>query len=428
MANFWDRFRPTKNGGVKINSNFGKLLLQRVGLVSTYSDEVRTFIEKGYQRNDVVYGITNMIAKSAGKARWYIKDSSGNEVQVPLLSGLIASPNPRQTWTDLVQEYMTHKMLTGNGYIAGTYGSGINKEKFFQLEPLPGEDMQIIASNDFKSIRAYKVDFAWAKETELPAATVLHNRAVNPDYDDIDNWLFGQSPFRAARAAIQTYNDSVDAGMYYLQNKGSGRILFNRGDENMSPEAQSQLKDKLRKQNQGPKNNGNVGLIDGVDLDYIDIVSPAGDLLVLEQRMQSAQEICNVINFPSQLIGINNATYQNAKEAKKGFWENCVIPELVELANGLNRWLAPQFGDYEICYDLSHIDALQEDKIMRFQAIKEAAGMITINEARELAGFAPVDSIGEFEGDDMYVGFTQAVVSDQEEISDQNNTNNEENE
>ena len=323
---------------------------------------------------------------------------------------------------------MTHKLLTGNGYIAGTYGTGINKEKFFELEPLPGEDMQIIASNDFKSIRAYKVDFAWAKDTELPAATVLHNRSVNPDYDDIDNWLFGQSPFRAARAAIQTYNDSVDAGMYYLQNKGSGRVLFNKSDDNMSPEATDQLKSSIRKHNQGPKNNGNVGILDGVDLDAIDLVSPAADLLVLEQRIQSAQEICNVVNFPSQLIGINNATYQNAKEAKKAFWENCVIPELVELTNGLNRWLSPQFGDVEICYDLSHIDALQEDKILRFKAIKEAAGMITINEARELAGFASVDSIGEFDGEDMYVGFTQAVVSDQEEISDQNGTNTEENE
>ena len=264
--------------------------------------------------------------------------------------------------------------------------------------------------------------FAWAKDTELPASTVLHNRSVNPDYDDIDNWLFGQSPFRAARRSIQTYNDSVDAGMYYLHNKGSGRILFNKGDENMGPEVQDQLKSSLRKGNQGPKNNGNFGFLDGVNLDSIDLVSPAKDLLVLEQRLQAAQEICNVINYPSQLIGIKNATYQNAKEAKKAFWENCVIPELIELANGLNRWLAPQFGDYEICYDLSHIDALQEDKILRFKAIKEAAGMITINEARELAGFAPVDDLGEFSGDDLYVGFTQAVVSDQQEISDQNNT------
>ena len=122
------------------------------------------------------------------------------------------------------------------------------------------------------------------------------------------------------------------------------------------------------------------------------------------------------------MLGLTDATYQNAKEAKKAMWENCVIPMLDEIQNGLNAWLTPQFGDVWLKYEVDHIDALQEDKLMRGKAIKEFAGMVTINEARAMAGFKPVDVIGEFDGDDMYVGFTQAVVTDQEEISDQNGT------
>ena len=161
-------------------------------------------------------------------------------------------------------------------------------------------------------------------------------------------------------------------------------------------------------------------------LGVLDVSASPEELLVLEQRIQAAKEICNALNFPIQLIGIESSTYQNAKEAKKALWENVIIPELCEIRAGLNRWLAPKFGkNLVLDFDLSEVDALQEDRLMRGKAIKEFAGMITINEARKMAGLQPLDVIGEFGGDDMYVGFTQAVVSDQEEISDQNGTNTE---
>ena len=114
--------------------------------------------------------------------------------------------------------------------------------------------------------------------------------------------------------------------------------------------------------------------------------------------------------FHLQLIpGLSDTTYQNAKEAKKSLWENIILPELHELKEGLNRWLAPQFGDNVMLdYKLDHIDALQEDRLMRGKAIREFAGMVTINEAREMAGLKPAKT----GGDDMFVNFTQAVDKD----------------
>jgi phage portal protein BeeE len=145
-------------------------------------------------------------------------------------------------------------------------------------------------------------------------------------------------------------------------------------------------------------------------------------LMLFEQLEQSAQDICNVLNFPSQLIGLKDSTYQNGKEARLALWENCVTPMLDELKNGFNSWLAPQFGDVWIDYDLQHIDAIQEGKLLRFQAIAQSAGMVTINEARSMADLPTINKIGEFTGEDMYLGFTQAVVRDNEEISDANGT------
>ena len=423
----FDGLFKKKKGQVTFGSQYSNLFLERLGSVQNYTDRNRTYIDSGYQDNPIVYSITSIVAKNGSKAPWVIKDkNTGEVINNNLLELVMARPNPDKSWMDFIQDLLTYKILTGNSFAAWELGTGINAGKPLHLYSIPSDNMQIVISNDQRGIAGYQLDFAWADTNIIPATDVLHVKSPNPDYDEEGDWLYGQSPFRAARRSIQAYNESLETGVWFLQNKGAQKILFNDNEEEeMGPEAADQLKLKLRAQSQGAKNSANIPIIDG-KLGVIDISANADDALVLEQRIQAAQEICNVINFPIQLIGLDSATYQNAKEAKKALWENVILPELCELRAGLNRWLAPKFGDnIMLDFDVSQVDALQEDKLMRGKAIKEFAGMVTINEARQMAGLQPVETIGEISGDDMYVGFTQAVVSDSEEISDINNNEDE---
>ena len=417
--NFKANKKPKKNSAINFASRFQQIFLQRVGIVNSYDNDVRTYIEQGYQTNPVVESIVNIISSHVAGAKWCVKNSKGQEIMVPLLNkpsrdhnALMVQPNPLQSWSDLNEAVAVHYLLEGNGFITGEYGSGVNSEIFNTLYHLPSEDMQIISDPGFRGIKGYQVDFAWSADNVIPASSVLHLRTPNPDFDESDNWLFGQSYFRAARLSIQAYNESLETGVWYLQNKGAQKIIHTKDTEmDFSPEAADQLKEKLRAQSQGPKNAGNIPFID-VPLGIIDVSTNPQEALVLEQRKQAALEICNVLNFPPSLIGIQDSTYQNGKEAKKALWENCVIPLLEKLCHGYNRWLAPQFGNVYIEYKLDHVDALQEDRLMRLKAIKEGAGMITINEARKLAGFLPIAKIGDFSGDDMFAGFVQGTLDD----------------
>ena len=423
MASIFDYFKrqqKPKKGALEFGERQSRLFLERIGSVNHYDADLQTYIEKGYQKNPVVYSIVNMIAKNVSKAKWCAYNSKGEKINSPLLSQLMYKPNPLQKFSDLTEAATTHYLLEGNSFITGEYGTGINANKYNSMYILPTSELQVISGNG-RNISGFQMDNE-NTATLIPASDVMWMRAANPDFQQNDNWLFGQSPFRAALESIQIYNDAKASLLWFQQNKGAQKILINKDNEiEFSPEALDQLKNKLRKQAQGNNNTGNIPIIDA-NLDAIDVSSGLEALMLFEQLEQSAQDICNVLNFPSQLIGLKDSTYQNGKEARLALWENCVTPMLDELKNGLNAWLAPQFGDVWLDYDLQHIDAIQEGKLLRFQSIAQAAGMVTINEARAMAGMGNVGKIGEFTGEDMYLGFTQAVVRDNEEISDANGT------
>ena len=397
----------TKKGATRFPKRFTDIFFSRLGRVNNYDNFARTYIERGYQDNPIVYAIVDDIATSFSKARWYIRDKkTGKEVIHPVLSRLLEQPNPDKSLVDFHQESVTHRTLQGNSFdVFEASSGGLNDGLPNYLYTLPAEDIQIIPTKDLRGIAGYQVDSSWTEGEMVPASDVLHLRNANPDFDEAGNFLFGQGMFRAARRSIQAYNESLAAGVWLLQNKGAEKLLYN-DDENQewSPESVDALKRKMREQAQGPKNTGNIPIIDG-KLGVLDVGSDPKKLLLLEQRDKAALEICNVAKYPPSLLGLKDSTYQNAKEAKKGKWENCIMPLLDERKAGYNWWLAPRFGDnIEICYDINHIDALQEDRLMRGQAISAFAGMITINEARAMANMKPIDG-----GEEMFAGFTQTA-------------------
>ena len=410
----------------KSNQTFGgrfsNLFLSRTGGIQTYRDRDRMYVQEGYQNNPIVHAITSITAKHGSKAPWVIRSkSTGEVVYNPSLQALMDKPNTGAAWNDFIQDLITQYVLTGNGFATfdKSDAKGITPGRPSSVFILPSEETQILIGDNQRSISGYRVDFLGG-ENAITASDVLHIKTPNPDYDEAGNWLYGQSPFRAARVSIQTYNVSVETGLWYLDNKGMQKVLFNESEDELGPEAMDKLKQQLRATGQGAKNSANIPIVDG-SLGVLDVSATAEEALVLEQREQAAREICNVLNFPVQLIGIDSSTYQNAKESKKALWENVIIPILCEVRAGLNRWLTPQFGkDLYLDFDLTQIDALQEDKLMRFKAIKESAGMITINEAREAAGIKPYEwmlpptNMEEF-NEQVYVGFTQTVIEETEE-------------
>ena len=398
--------------GIKLPARFTQVFSPIYSGIQYYDDEYDTYIQKGYRQNDVVAHIVNDIASNVAKAKWKIRDiRTGKDVNNVAFEMLKKEAAPRKSLNQVLADGETQKMLTGNVYYVGQKGTGVNKNHFRTIFVAPSQGMGIKAT--LREIVGYRPNISTGFTAIIPASDVMHLKTINPTFNSnqTDEWHYGQPVFRPAKNAIRSYNDSVEAGLYFLQNKGAAKAIMLDENTYTSAEGENDMQEKLNGVVSGTKNNGNLPILGGVK-GVIDLSADPKKALILEQRNKSAMEICSAAKYPAQLIpGLQSATYANAKEAKKALWDACVIPALMDIQHGLNLWLTPGYGEnLEIYYDVEHIDALQDDKLMRGKALQSYAGAVTVNEWREMASLAPTT---ESWGEERYVGFIQSVDNNQ---------------
>ena len=407
------------------------------GITTNQEVRDRRYVEQGYQKNPTVQSIINTTQKNASMVPWkvYRKDASGKKIEIDnkLLNELMLRPNTAMNWHELVNELIGFYMLQGDMYLWGLEGGGVNAGKYTVLRPLPSQHVQIkISENGIGGIEGYALDYSRNRNktkrgkdnivAEIEAKDMLHIKNWNPEYDEDATFFYGQSPLRAVRRSLEINNQAIDTGLAYLRNQGLRGLLTLKDAEaaGYSEDQIDQLKSNFASKSKGASNANDIGF-SNLNLDFINLMTKAGDLLLVEQYKQSAMDICGVFGFPSSLLGHGKDTYQNMNESKKQLWNDVIIPILSKLRDGLNVWLMPQFGEgLFLDFDLSGIHAIQEDILTRGKAIKEFSGYITVNEARKMSGLAPVETIGDVAGDDMYF-FRQGVVRDDQELSNENN-------
>ena len=61
MLDYFNGRKKSKKGALNFGKRFQTMFLDRVGIVNTYDENIRTYIERGYQQNPVVYSTVNMI-------------------------------------------------------------------------------------------------------------------------------------------------------------------------------------------------------------------------------------------------------------------------------------------------------------------------------------------------------------------------------
>ncbi len=351
--------------------------------ISPRSDYV-SLAREGFTRNSVVFACIKEISEAAAGVSWILYERSREGglreiVDHPLLR-LLEKPNPLQGKFEFIETTMAYLYLSGNAFIecvgAGDRQAGGAKPR--ELYALRPDRVQVIP-HPVNLIDGYEYRVG-GESVRFPRDRVLHLKLFNP----LDDW-YGLSPVQVAALAIDKMNggDKWNAALLHNSAVPSGALV---AKERLSESQFDRLKAEMREQVQGIKNAREPLLLEQ-DLEWKELGMSPRDMDWVEGLKLSAQQIAQVYNMPTELIGLQPATYQNRREARKALYTEVVCPALNRFRDALNTWLTPRFGkELYLDFDKDRIEALSEDQ----DALWNRAGaspFLTLNEKRRMVGF-----------------------------------------
>lgn len=361
------------------------------GNLISSEDNKTTYLTKGYQANDIIFSVVNLITEKIRVAPWgvykVVDESSlkayrGLMKQKDLrpddyvramnlrkkalveytgdekLNELLDWPNEYCSFSDLVADSGIFKLICGGRMLwAEQLGAGANGSIPQSLYHLPYDLMTIVASRTFPiKVEGYKLD-AWGminQETGQPFSltkeSVLHDKYFNPKFDTMGGHLFGQSPLKAGLGLMDMSNEATKTTTAQFQNQGPKRVLFiDEGAHIDSPtrdgQAQAVKKILQGKEYSGSDNSGKTAF-SGYKMGVVEAgISPV-DLGIVNLQEAQLRRFCNLFGaVPSQVLNDpQNKTYNNTIEGERALTTRGALPLINSFRDSFNHKLATDWG------------------------------------------------------------------------------------
>lgn len=310
------------------------------------------------------------------------------------LLDLLQRPNP---WTDRSYEQFIHATVThleigGEVLWEPIYGGG-NPRELYALAP---QDLRLVKGGPERPIseiimRRDGSDVRFRYEPDQPQDTeIFFVRYFHPRHP-----FRGMSPVQAAARSIDINNEGRNWNLSLLQNGAQLSGIITAKDDLTDAQTAS-LRTQFKEQYAGSDNAGKVVAIGGAEgIGWEPTAANPKEMQWADLNKASAREVAIVFGTPPEILGdATQKTYSNFKEARQAFYKEKVVPTQNLIYGELNTSLVALFDEnLYLDYDLSRVDALQEDVGEMHQRVREdlKAGILKINEARAKLGEEEVD-------------------------------------
>ena len=337
-------------------------------------------IREGYQAHAVVYACVRRLALDVSSVPWQVQIGE-NVSETHRGAKLIARPNPRFAWSDLMELLTLDLNLAGNGYWYHLQAG--QTDELWRLRP---DRMRVIPRKD-GSIAAWEHKVG-DQITLIPPEQIVHFLFHNPGDD-----FYGMSPLQAIARTVDTDNEAINWNKASLQNRATpaGALI---SKPTLTEEQIKRFQELLRSQSEGPVNARKTMVLYG-DLDWKQFGLSPQEMDFLASLNWSARMICAAFGVQIEATGLVDATFTNKRDAHRQTWEDTIIPFLFDQAEALDIQLAPVLGgDAHFLFDLSQTPAVTEARKERSEEAQRYFGMgispRAINEHLGL-GFDPDD-------------------------------------
>lgn len=368
-----------------------------------------TYIDKGYKELPNVYGLIEAIlskstivpfeifrVKSRSKELKYkAMMESGNYVKAIKykaeayervensgIEELLINPNEYQTGTDLNYDLDGYKLLTGNAY---AYFIKIGSTMELHSIPSPCVDIKVSGS-PFSPKFAYQVNYL---ENTLKGEEVLHFKKWNPitSGQSPTKQFKGLSPLQSCRLLLGRYKNADLTQGFQFENMGPGGMITGSTStaDGLTEEQATAIQDKFKQQHQGVHKAGDI-LVTPSALTWTAFGLSAVDLNIIASKKEMIDELCNVYQYPSDLMG-GEKKYNNFEQARKAAITDAVIPVVEARKAVLNKFIKNVLKeDVVIEYDYTIFPELQDD-IEKQSRVAMTSYILTMDERRAIMGY-----------------------------------------
>lgn len=346
--------------------------------------DARSYLEVGSKRVWASFRACHITANVVLSTVFKIQgEQTGAEVNSPELSRLMLSPNPYDSWEEVLYQWVFHMKLCGDAYWVKDQMNGRGQP--LHLYPLIPQYVRVIP--DEKTMVAgyeYQVN---GKLLRFAPNEIIHFRRPHPA-----KIIMGMGD---VEPSADLYKDYITRGTLEQKFLGNGAMPSGvlTKEEEVSDEGEwKKIKEWWKREYEGERNAGKTAFLNG-KWNYIKLGLTQGEMQSLEKEKWSVEQIFLNHGVPLSVAGIEGAAnYATAKQDDINFRTNEVVPLLDILVGKLNATGPDGAGLLVKAFSPAWVMAYQLSGLINVgQAATEykplvEMGAMSLNEYREVCG------------------------------------------
>lgn len=367
-------------------------------------------LKQAYTKCPPLANIINRNAKAFANAKWWVTDEMDNDVKkrYPELTALMKSPNPLQSWTELLMQLDSYRQLYGEAFLWAVTPSGFemdNKdaESLWAINPtfidIKTSGLMFRQSELKQIVTGYFLSVG-KEVSELPHNNILHIRDTYQNLNFNGTNVRGSSRIEGLHYPIRNIIQAYEAIYSLNKDRGAQGMLSNQQKDDagtipLTPEQKQELEDAFNKY--GLSENQKKVIISSIPTTWQQMSFNVKDLMLFEGIADNIATIADALEYPFELLanGIGNGKGSNLSnghnnEAKKRHYQDNIIPLANMYAEKLTEFFSLDEA-HNLIADYSDVECLKEaekeaalTKKLRAEAVKieYQAGLISLEEAR----------------------------------------------
>lgn len=304
------------------------------------------------------------------------------EVKEHQILELFKKPNDYQTFDEILQRILFFLDLGGNAYLVK------NRDRIDRVVSLSLFRPDLVTVN----VRGGKIiSFlirAGNEVIEKEVKDVIHFRTSNPLSEVTGTPLVLACGFEI---------DLLNTLNQYLKSISKNMMLppgIFSIEEELTPDEFERAKEEIKAKYAGVKNAGEALFVSG-KISFQKLSMSLDELSIGSLREELESSICSVFGVPPVVIGaavgLRNSPWSKYEEARKSFYQETMMPIWKYIERKLNVELVSEYdGELHLSFDLSKIEALQENELQKVEMIEKLKDVLTINERRALIAKEPI--------------------------------------